>query len=112
MSYPIGNLSLTFTASEPTSWIGYSLDGQENITVAGNTVLVRLFVGSHYLTVYANDTAENTGASETIYFRMETPFPTTLVVAVAIIACVFGFGLIVNLVKGQKKQKSSRVRLV
>jgi nitrous oxidase accessory protein len=105
MSYPIGNLSLTFTASEPTSWIGYSLDGQENITVAGNTVLVGLFVGSHYLTVYANDTAGNTGISETIYFRIETPFPTTLLVAVAIIACVFGFGLIVNLVTSKKKKQ-------
>jgi len=104
ISYPIGNLSLTFTASEPTSWMGYSLDGQENITVAGNTVLVGLYMGSHYLTVYANDTAGNTGASETIYFRIETPFPTTLVVAVAIVACVFGFGLIVNLVTAKKKK--------
>jgi len=112
VSYPIGNLSLTFTVSEPTSWLGYSLDGQENITVAGNSVLSGLFMGSHYLTVYANDKAGNTGISETICFRIETPFPTTLVVAVAIIACVFGFGLIVNLVAGKKEEKPSRVRLV
>ena len=112
VSYPIGNLSLTFTVSEPTSWIGYSLDGQENVTVAGNAVLSGLFLGSHYLTVYANDTAGSTGASETICFRIETPFLTTLVVAVAIVACVFGFGLIVNLVAGKKKEKPSRVRLV
>ena len=105
MSYPLGNLSLTFTVSEPTSWLGYSLDGQENITVAGNTVLSGLFMGSHYLTVYANDTAGNTGLSETIYFRIETPFPTTLVVAVAIVACVFGFGLIVNLLTAKKKKQ-------
>ncbi len=104
MSYPIGNLSLTFTVSEPTSWLGYSLDGQENITVAGNTVLSGLFMGAHYLTVYANDTAGNTGTSETICFRIETPLPTTLIVAVAIIACVFGFGLIVNLVTGKKEK--------
>jgi len=106
MSYPIGNLSLTFTASEPTSWIGYSLDGQKNITVAGNTVLTGLFVGSHYLTVYAADTAGNAGASETIYFRIETSFPTTLVVAVAIVVCVFGFGLIVNLMTAKRKSKN------
>ena len=112
MSYPLGNLSLTFTVSEPTSWLGYSLDGQENITVAGKTVLSGLFMGSHYLTVYANDTAGNTGLSETIYFRIETPFPTTLVVAVAIVACVFGFGLIVNLVAGKKKEKPSRFHRV
>ncbi|MBN1244592.1 hypothetical protein JXA31_03265 [Candidatus Bathyarchaeota archaeon] len=105
MSYPIGNLSLTFTVSEPTSWIGYSLDGQENITVAGNAVFSGLFMGSHYLTVYANDTAGNTGISETICFRIETPLPTTLVVAVAILACVFGFGLIVNLLTSKKKKQ-------
>jgi len=118
MSYSIGKLSLTFIASEPTSWIGYSLDGQENITAAGNTVLTGLFVGSHYLTVYANDTAGNTGASETIYFRIETPFQTTLVVAVAITTCVFGFGLIINIFAGKRKRNdrqnnknSSRVHL-
>jgi nitrous oxidase accessory protein len=107
-SYPLGNLSLTFTASEPTSWIGYSLDEQENITVAGNTVLTGLFVGSHHLTVYANDTAGNTGASDTIHFRIETSFPTTLVVAVAITACVFGFGLIINIIAGKRKSTESQ----
>jgi hypothetical protein len=33
------------------------------------------------------------------------PLPTTLLVAVAIIACVFGFGLIVNLVTSKKKKQ-------
>jgi len=33
------------------------------------------------------------------------PLPTTLLAAVAILACVFGFGLIVNLVTGKKKEK-------
>jgi parallel beta-helix repeat protein len=102
-SYPIGKLPLRFTASEPTSWMSYSIDGQDNITVTGDTVLAGLFVGSHYLTVYANDTAGNTGASETVYFHIETPFPTALVAAVAIVACVFGFGLIVNIVTSKRK---------
>jgi nitrous oxidase accessory protein len=108
MTYLRGDLSLTFTASEPVSWIGYSLDGQENITVTEDAVLTGLFVGSHYLTVYANDTVGNTGASETIYFRIETPFPTTLVAAVAITACVFGFGLIVNIIAGKRKSNDRR----
>lgn len=76
-TYPIGKLALTFTAREPTSWIGYSLDEQENITVLGNIVLTGLFVCSHYLIVYANDAAGNPGASETIYFHRETPFSIT-----------------------------------
>jgi hypothetical protein len=33
------------------------------------------------------------------------PLPITLLVAVAIIACVFGFGLIVNLLTGKKKKQ-------
>jgi hypothetical protein len=32
------------------------------------------------------------------------PLPTTLFVAVAILACVFGFGLIVNLLTGKKRK--------
>ena len=104
-SYPLGNLSLTFIASEPTSWIGYSLDGQENVTVAGNTVLEGLFVGSHYLIVYAKDTAGFTGTSETIYFRIEASFPITLVAAVVIIVCVFGFGFIVDFLKAKSNRQ-------
>lgn len=34
------------------------------------------------------------------------PLPTALFVAVGIVACVFGFGLIVNLVAGKKKEKT------
>ena len=105
VSYPLGNLSLTFTASEPTSWIGYSLDGQENVTVAGNTVLVGLFVGSHYLTFYANDTAGITGASETIYFHIEASFPTALVAAIVIVVCVFGFGFLVDFLKAKSNRQ-------
>lgn len=34
------------------------------------------------------------------------PLPTALYVAVGIVACVFGFGLIVNLLAGKKKRKT------
>jgi PKD repeat protein len=67
---------LTFTLNEPTSWIGYSLDRQANITTAGNTTLIDLTDGSHSVTVYANDTAGNMGASSTIYFAVDTTKPT------------------------------------
>ena len=111
-SYPLGNLSLTFTVSEPTSWIGYSLDGQENVTVAGNTVLEGLFVGSHFLTVYANDTAGFTGASQTIYFRVEASFPITLVAAIVIVVYVFGFGFIIDFwkAKSNRQRTGEKVR--
>jgi len=83
---------LSFTVDEATSWIGYSLDGQVNVTIAGNTTLSGLSDGSHSLIVYANDTAGNTGASEIVYFGIKTqegkPFPMWIVAAIVIIAVV------------------------
>jgi parallel beta-helix repeat protein len=79
--YPTSSVPLNFTVDRPTSWIGYSLDGSDNVTVTGNTTLSGLSSGVHSLTVYAEDMYGNVGASETIYFRITEPFPTTLVVA-------------------------------
>ena len=76
-TYNQNDLSLNFTVDEPISWMGYSLDGQANITAAGNFTLTALPSGSHTFTLYANDTVGNMGASETINFSITTPFPTT-----------------------------------
>ena len=77
ITYAVNNVSITLNVSEPPSWIGYSLDGQANVTIAEPTTLTELSDGKHSLTVYANDTAGNTGASETIYFTIaqESDFP-------------------------------------
>jgi hypothetical protein len=56
--------------------MGYSLDGQETITITGNTTIAGLTNGLHNVTVYAKDTFENMGASETIYFSVAQPEPT------------------------------------
>ena len=90
-TYTAKDVSLTFTVSESTSWIGYSLDGQANVTIARNTTISGLSDGSHGLTVYSKDTAGNTGASKTIYFTIDTkqpePFPIWVVgVAIATVA--------------------------
>lgn len=90
-TYTASDVLLTFTVSESTSWIGYSLDTQGNVSIAGNRTLSDLSDGLHNLIVYANDTAENTGASEIVYFTIEIqqsePFPTWVVgAAVATIA--------------------------
>jgi parallel beta-helix repeat protein len=79
-TYYTSDIHLTFISNEPTSWIAYNLDGQANRTITGNmtidanTILSGLSEGSHSLTVYVNDTSRNTGASEKIYFTVETPF--------------------------------------
>jgi N-acetylneuraminic acid mutarotase len=80
-SYGSTDIQLTFTVNKTTTWLGYSLDGQQNVTIIGNVTLPALSNGSHRLTVYATDKVGNTG-SKTIYFNI-APFPTITVVAVA-----------------------------
>ncbi len=86
-SYGETDINTVFTVDEPVSWIGYSLDGQDNVTVTGNVTLAVLTEGSHSLTFYATDLVGNTGASETVYFVI-APFPTVLAVAVAVTATI------------------------
>ena len=99
-TYAVGNVSLTFTVSEPTSWMGYSLDGQANVTITGDITLTGLAEKPHTLTVYAKDIAGNTGASETIYFSIKTePFPTTWVAAAIAIVALVGVALMIYFTK-------------
>ena len=91
-------LPLDFTVNEPTSWRGYSLDNKANMTLTQSTTLT-LEEGLHRIALYANDTAGNMVASETIHFTIEEPseaFPTSLVIASAIpvsVVVVFLFWL-------------------
>jgi hypothetical protein len=78
-------------------WVGYSLDGQNNITLLGNTTLTSLPAGAHNITVYAKDTYGNIGSSQTIFFTTTTePFPTITFFAVSIpVAIIVVAGLLV-----------------
>ena len=100
-TYAPNGVPLQFFVDEPASWIGYSLDGQENVTVARNMTLPELSVGKHTLTLYANDAAGNPATSETIRFKIE-PFPTTLIIAIVIIIAVVGIGLLVYFKKRKR----------
>jgi len=93
------SVPLTFHASEACSSMSYSLDGQDNLTVAGNTTLSGLSTGLHNVTVYAKDEFENTGASKRVMFTIAEepePFPVVPVAtaSVATIAAI-GVGLLV-----------------
>ena len=102
-TYNQNNLMLNFTTDEPTSWIGYCLDGTANRTIAGNTTLTDLPNGEHNVTVYAQDNAGNMGASETIYFSIKTePFPTTWIVAAIVLIAAVGAALLVYFVRVKK----------
>jgi N-acetylneuraminic acid mutarotase len=93
-NYSSTEISLNFTVNKPVNWAGYSLDGKENVTLNGNTTLAGLSNGLHNITVYANDTFGNIGASETIAFTIAKPepFPTVPVAVVSMVivavACV------------------------
>lgn len=66
------------------SWVGFSLDGRNNLTITGNTTLTGLSKGAHNITVYASDTYGNIGSSQNIVFITKTePFPTVTIVAVS-----------------------------
>jgi parallel beta-helix repeat protein len=85
------SVPLLFTADKQVVWMGYSLDGEQNVTVAGNITISGLSSGLHNVTVYAEDTFGNEGASETVTFTVAlAPFPTALVLAasVTIVAAV------------------------
>lgn len=95
------DVDLNFTVNEQTSRTSYSLDGNVNRTIAGNTTLTALPFGDHNLTVYAWDPAGNVGASETITFTIAEPFPTVAVAAGATVTAV-GAVLLVYFKKHKK----------
>jgi N-acetylneuraminic acid mutarotase len=95
-TYATGSVSLAFTLNKPVQWTGYSLDNQDNVTISGNTTISGLSNGSHNVTVYARDEFENTGASETINFTVDVPFPLAPVaIASAALVAIISVGLLV-----------------
>lgn len=85
--------------NEQGTKIEYNLDGQANVLVSGNTTLTGLAVGLHNLTVFAEDIDGNLGTSETIFFTIAEPFPTTLIIVAVAVAAVVGLGLLFYLKK-------------
>ena len=86
--YKTSEVSLTFIVDEPTSWLGYSIDGQDTVTITGNTTLSDLASGEHTIIVYATDTSGNE-ASEIISFTIAASFPIGWIIAsIVVVACV------------------------
>ncbi len=73
-TYNTHDVLLTFNVVEPVDWMGYSLDGQANETITGNTTLTSLFDGPHCVEVFANDTSGNMG-SDKVCFAVDTTAP-------------------------------------
>ncbi len=97
-NYTSNNVTLAFTVNKQVEWMGYSLDGQENVTINGNTTLLELSNGMHNIKVYVRDEFENTGASEAIGFNVAKPpepFPVVPVAAASVIVAVVVVALLV-----------------
>lgn len=90
MTYSIANATLFFVVDKQVSWLGYSLDGQDNVTISENTTITDLPNGVHNVTVYAKDAFGHEGASETVSFTVEMPLPVMLVIAPVALAAVVG----------------------
>ena len=78
-TYVTSFVDLTFTIDETTSWIGYSLDNQQALTIVGNITLTDLSEGTHHVIIYANDTSGNMGSSSRVYFTIDYTPPTTTI---------------------------------
>ena len=94
-SYNESSVSLVFTVNKQVSWTGYSVDGGETVAIWGNVTLEGLANGVYNVTVYAKDAFGNVGASETVSFSVEVPFPATMVIApiasVVVVGAVLAF---------------------
>ena len=103
---------------KPVNWIGYSLDGQQNVTITSNSTIANVTNGLHTLIVYSNDTYGNMGISETANFTVtlptmehSEPFPILSVAAISAagVAVVVVAGLLVYI---KKHNQSSLVKKV
>jgi len=105
------DVALNFTVDGSASRISYALDGQDNVTIAGNTTLSSMPIGEHNVRVYAWDAAGNVGASETETFTVAAPesFPTVPVAAVSA-ASITAVACTVSLLFCYRKRKGEAAR--
>ena len=96
-TYAESNIALTFTVDKPVSWMEYSLDGQDNVSLTGNATLTGLPNGVHNLTLYAKYTMGSIGASESITFTITEPelFPAVILATGILLAALVSIGVLV-----------------
>jgi len=98
--YNAPDLPLNFTVNDPMKWVGYSLDGEKNISITGNSTITNLSNGFHSIAVYANDTSGNMGNSQTINFSIALPIimktePIPTLTIITVLIAVVAVGLLV-----------------
>ena len=68
-TYTDSNVSLIFSVNKNITSASYSLDGQQNVTITGNSTIANLTNGPHNVTIYATDTYGNIGI-QTVNFSV------------------------------------------
>jgi hypothetical protein len=111
--YNESSVSLVFSVDKAANWMGYSLDGEPNVTISGNSTVYNMTNGIHSITIYANDTFGNVGTSETINFtikKAETQtFQTIIIIAVVGTSTVIvATGLLVYFKKHKPNTESDK----
>ena len=91
-TYIESSVPLTFSLDKQVTWVSYSLDEKQNISLTGNSTLANMTNGAHRITLFANDTFGNMGASETVTFTVSVPelfpvVPVTAASAAVVVAC-------------------------
>jgi len=79
-NYNIGDnlnegLLLSYDVNTDFNWTGYSLDGQTNITILGNTTIPMPADGLHRIQVFGNDSIGTIYESDVRYFTIATSPP-------------------------------------
>jgi parallel beta-helix repeat protein len=94
-----------YSAVKSVNWSGYSLDGQKNVTMTGDTTLTGLSSGWHKITIYANDSFGNMAASKTVTFTM-LPFPVATILAISGVSVAVAVGLFLYFKKFKRKSEA------
>ncbi|MFX1599610.1 MAG: hypothetical protein ACFFB6_03345 [Promethearchaeota archaeon] len=71
-------LLLSYTSTTNLDWIGYSLDGQFNKTIIGNTTITMPNEGLHNIQVFGNNSLGEIFESDMRYFTIKYP-PITII---------------------------------
>ncbi len=104
--YRNDSVPLDFMMDETPAWIGYSLDGQANVTIQGNTTLSGLSNIAHSIAVFANDTAGNMGSSYTVVFAVDLPQSSIwLILGIVSIAAIAIVITVMVFLRRRKKAK-------
>lgn len=69
-TYNVSSLPLVFFATANVPWVGYSLDGNANVTANGEAFLDNLSTGVHSIIAYAGGYEGGLCASEKMYFEI------------------------------------------